>query len=306
MNKFKTRLKVNNAIVTTTIQKPTEATLKFCELSNWDVIVVGDLKTPDEEYKNINCHYINTDDQELLNKNLSDAIGWNTIQRRNLGFLYAYKEGYEVIASIDDDNIPKDNWGENLYINQEIEVTVYDTPLEVFDPLSVTERNDLWHRGYPIQLLENKNDVINLGKEKRKVLIQADLWDGDPDIDAICRLSKMPMVEYKITEPFCSTKISPFNSQNTFFHRSVIPHYMVIPHVGRMDDIWGGYLLQQKFENSLIYNISTVYQDRNEQDLITNLEWEIIGYRNTIDFINGRFKLPPKAEKAYTEYLNSF
>tara|TARA_B100001769_G_C22073147_1_gene577730 strand:- start:261 stop:1166 length:906 start_codon:yes stop_codon:yes gene_type:complete len=297
---------VNNAIVTTTIQEPTEATLKFCELNEWDVIVVGDMKTPEKAYKNINCHYIKTNEQELLNKKLSDSIGWNTIQRRNLGFLYAFKEGYEVIASIDDDNIPKDNWGKNLYINNEIDVTVYDTNLDVFDPLSVTDRNDLWHRGYPIQLLENKNDVVNIGKEKRKVLIQADLWDGDPDIDAICRLSKMPMVEYKIKEPFCSTKISPFNSQNTFFHRSVIPHYMVIPHVGRMDDIWGGYILQQKFKDSLIYNVSTVFQDRNEQDLITNLEWEIIGYRNTLNFINGSFKLPPKAEKAFIDYKNAF
>ena len=33
---------MNNAIVTTTIQKPTEATLKFCEINNWDLIVVGE------------------------------------------------------------------------------------------------------------------------------------------------------------------------------------------------------------------------------------------------------------------------
>ena len=103
---------MNNAIVTTTIQKPTEATLKFCKLNDWDLIVVGDLKTPENEYKEINCHYITTEDQEVLNKELSDAIEWNTIQRRNMGFLYAYNEGYEVIASVDDDNIPKENWGE--------------------------------------------------------------------------------------------------------------------------------------------------------------------------------------------------
>tara|TARA_X000001036_G_scaffold440079_1_gene494246 strand:+ start:12928 stop:13848 length:921 start_codon:yes stop_codon:yes gene_type:complete len=298
--------KMNNAIVTTTIQPPTEATLKFCKLSNWDLIIVGDLKTPKNDYKNINCKYITTEEQESLNKELSDSIGWNTIQRRNLGFLFAYKEGYEIIASVDDDNIPKSTWGENLYINKEIEVTTYDTPLQVFDPLSVTERNDLWHRGYPIQLLKNKNDVVDIGKKKKKVLIQADLWDGDPDIDAICRLSKMPMVEYKITEPYSSTKLSPFNSQNTFFHRSVVPFYMVIPHVGRMDDIWGGYLLQQKFNDSLIYNKASVFQDRNEQDLITNLEWEIIGYRNTLDFINGNYKLPEKASRAYSAYLKAF
>ena len=81
---------------------------------------------------------------------------------------------------------------------------------------------------------------------------------------------------------------------------------MVIPHVGRMDDIWGGYLLQQKFKDSLIYNKASVFQDRNEQDLITNLEWEIIGYRNTLDFINGKYELPEKAKRAYSAYLKAF
>ena len=301
---------MNNAIVTTTIQKPTEATLKFCEIKNWDLIVVGDLKTPKNEYDEINCHYITVEDQELLNQPLSNAIGWNTIQRRNMGFLYAFNEGYEVIASVDDDNIPKNNWGENLYINKEIEVTVYDTPLDVFDPLSVTERNDLWHRGFPIQLLENKNDINNIGKHKRKVLIQADLWDGDPDIDAICRLSKMPMVEYKISEPYCSTKISPFNSQNTFFHRSVIPFYMVIPHVGRMDDIWGAYYLQKKvkYKNFIVFNNASVYQERNNHNLVNDLKNEIMGYENTIKFNRENIMnyIPKKTKDCINTYTKLF
>jgi hypothetical protein len=37
--------------------------------------------------------------------------------------------------------------------------------------------------------------------------------------------------------------------------------------------------------DKLIYNRASVYQDRNVQDLIVNLEKEIIGYRNTLNFI---------------------
>jgi len=52
-----------------------------------------------------------------------------------------------------------------------------------------------------------------------------------------------------------------------------------------MDDIWGGYYVQQMIgQDKLIYNRASVYQDRNIQDLIRNLENEIIGYRNTFDF----------------------
>jgi hypothetical protein len=52
-----------------------------------------------------------------------------------------------------------------------------------------------------------------------------------------------------------------------------------------MDDIWGGYILQKYFPNSVVYDVATVFQDRNLQDLVTNLENEIIGYRNTLNFI---------------------
>ena len=117
-------------------------------------------------------------------------------------------------------------------------------------------------------------------------MIQADFWDGDPDIDAICRLSKMPVCKFEDFEPFASNQIAPFNSQNTFLHRDVIPYYSVLPHAGRMDDIWGAYIVQKYFPGSVVYNKATVYQDRNEQDLVTNLENEVIGYRGTLDLIN--------------------
>lgn len=293
-------------IVTTTIQPPTEATIKFSKKKDWNLIVVGDKKTPIQDYKNLNCIYITPKMQEKINKELSDMIGWNSIQRRNFGFIYAYKEGGEVIASVDDDNIPYRDWGKNLEIGNKVNIDTYTSKNGVFDPLSVTEHNDLWHRGYPIQLLDSKNKVTKISNKVFNVHIQADFWDGDPDIDAICRLSRKPIIKFKFQKPFASTNISPFNSQNTFFSRDVIPYYMVLPHVGRMDDIWGGYILQKKFPSSLIFNKASVYQKRNDQDLILNLEKEIIGYRNTLDFINGKYKLPNFVEKVYKEYCKSF
>ena len=62
-------------IVTTTIQPPTEATLKFLEKDDWTLVVVGDTKTPHEEYQKLDCVYLTPEDQESLSKDLSDAIG---------------------------------------------------------------------------------------------------------------------------------------------------------------------------------------------------------------------------------------
>jgi hypothetical protein len=306
-------------IVTTTINSPTTATIKFAEIAqrdNWGFIIVGDTKTPHDEYlqmelKYPNVKYLTPEEQEKHHKEISDFIGWRTIQRRNIGFIVAYKMGADIVATVDDDNIPYENWGQNLYVGKTIDVDLYEPELNVFDPLSVTKDNYIWHRGYPIEYLQKRHMVEYKGKTKRKVLIQADLWDGDPDIDAMARLTYKPIVKYSdIKEPYCSNKISPFNSQNTFLSRDVIPYYSVLPFTGRMDDIWGGYILQNYFPNSVIYNSSSVYQDRNLQDLITNLEKEIIGYRKTYDLINNLHNfegiLPEKVIEFYNLYRKQF
>ena len=241
-------------IVTTTIQPPTKASILFSQKEGWDLIVVGDSKTPHEEYKKLNCIYLHPDYQQDTYKEISDLLGWKTIQRRNIGFIEAYRRGADIIATVDDDNIPYDSWGKDLLLGREVEVDLYEPELDYFYPLSVTNTKDLWQRGYPIEDLTNKNNVQYKGKIKKKFLVQADLWDGDPDIDAICRLSKTPCVKYENISPYTSNKLSPFNSQNTFLDKEAFPHYMVLPFRGRMDDSWGGYLLQQKFGNCGVYN----------------------------------------------------
>lgn len=307
-------------IVTTTINEPTEATLKFIQIAikkDWIFIVVGDTKTPHESYRLLsntyypNFIYLHPDKQQELYPELSNIIGWKSIQRRNIGFVYAYKQGADIIATVDDDNIPYDTWGDDILVGQEVEVNLYENiSSHYFDPISVTNHNNLWHRGYPIEDLSIKNNIEYKGKIKRKVLVQADFWDGDPDIDAICRLSKKPIVKFDNFDPFCSNQLAPFNSQNTFLDRSVIPYYTVLPHVGRMDDIWGSYILQYYFPNSVIYNKATVYQDRNVQDLVTNLENEIIGYRNTYKLLNDLHNfenyLPEKTKDFWYIYKNQF
>ena len=302
-------------IVTTTINSPTVATLKFIEIAkrdNWHFVVVGDTKTPHAEYERLDCIYLHPDNQDLKYPKLSKIIGWKTIQRRNIGFIYAYEHGADVVATVDDDNIPYDNWGTDLYVGKEVEVDYYtNKELLVFDPLSVTNQSNLWHRGFPIDLLHLKNSIEYKGKKKITPLIQADLWDGDPDIDAMCRLSFKPIVKFDTTSPFAAAEISPFNSQNTFIHRDALKHYAVWPYVGRMDDIWGGYYTQKMIgDDKLIYNRASVYQDRNVQDLITNLEKEIIGYRHTLDFtkfpnITSDY-IPAKTKEFLDIYFNSF
>ena len=69
-------------IVTTTINKPTEATLKFCKIAkekNWTFVIVGDTKTPHDEYKaleNSNVVYLTPEEQESLYKDVQKVPKW--------------------------------------------------------------------------------------------------------------------------------------------------------------------------------------------------------------------------------------
>jgi len=307
---------MKHIIVTTTIHSPTKAMRLFVQKSGWSVIIVGDKKTPHNEYKTLekkhqNVLYLSPEDQEKKYSKLSDAIGWNSIQRRSIGFIEAYRNGAEIVATVDDDNIPYAQWGKNLLVGKTVTIEYYHAEAAVFDPLSVTPHSHLWHRGYPIDLLQDRLSVRHTGTTKRTVRVQADLWDGDPDVDAIARMVYHPMVKFpKSTRPFASDKISPFDSQNTFISREIIPVYMMIPHIGRFDDIWASYIVQHYFPDSVAYCAPSVYQERNTQDVMQNFEDEIIGYRHTSAFIkhlnNYMSMLPKRSAEAYRLYRRYF
>ena len=65
---------MNKYIVTTTIQEPTEATIKFSTKKDWTLVVVGDKKTPASEYKKINCIYLTPKEQEKINRSYLKII----------------------------------------------------------------------------------------------------------------------------------------------------------------------------------------------------------------------------------------
>ncbi len=304
-----------NTIVTTTINHPTEAIFKYASKKDWNLIIIGDLKTPHDAYSEFekqfsNVLYLSPEEQEKKYPELSSIIGWNTIERRNIGFIEAYKQGCQIMATVDDDNIPYDFWGNNVLVNQEIIADYYETKLNVFDPLSVTNNKFLWHRGFPIEYLPKRHEIEYKGKRKRRVLVQADLWDGDPDIDAICRMTFHPNVKFDYIEPFCSNAIAPFNSQNVFISREVLPYYTSLPFIGRMSDIWSAYIIQFLFPNSVIFNKASVYQERNIHDLTKDLEHEMLGYKQTFQFVNNLKNylnyLPEKTVRFYQIYKDLF
>ncbi len=285
-------------IVTTSINAPTKALRMFDRIKDWSLIVIGDQKTP-ANFKLKNGLYVSPRDQEKIDKKLSDLIGWNCIQRRNFGFLLARNLGADIIATVDDDNIPMPHWGKGVDFDKEVVTRDFKTKSICFDPLSVTEHSNLWHRGFPIELLPEKN--LNLKESLRhdKFDIKADLWNGDPDVDAVCRIAFRPDCKFSSqTKSFSSHALTPFNSQNTFVSKNVLPHYFMFPHVGRFDDIWAAYYVQS-IGFKLRFDKPSVVQVRNKHNLVVDLKNELLGYQSNLAFATQVRKNPEKALKTF-------
>ncbi len=301
-----------NVIVTTTIHAPSEALLRFAEMPDWELVVIGDLKTP-KDFHIDGAIYVPPEEQEKYDPELSEALGWNVVERRNYGFLWARDMGAEVVAVVDDDNIPLENWGKDVRVGREVEVDFYETELIAFDPIAVTEHPHLWHRGYPPQLLADRA----FGPPRRRTVtpdVQADFWNGDPDIDAICRMQFRPDVTFDPSRfPMASNAFCPFNSQNTFISAAWLGEYFLFPHVGRFIDIWTAYYVEAHGAR-VIYGPPSVRQDRNVHDLTKDMVAEFMGYEKTLELLE-RLRsdphaifdfMPERAARAYRAYRKHF
>lgn len=101
----------------------------------------------------------------------------------------------------------------------------------------------VYHRGFPYNLRHERiNNQITFARSD-KVGIAAGMWFGDPDIDAMERITNRPIVR-QFSEilhkgiALENTHYSPVDSQNTAYVRELAPLMMVLVGVGRYDDIW--------------------------------------------------------------------
>lgn len=312
---------MKKTIVTTTINPPTPALIRFAEIAerdDWDMVVIGDRKTPEGPWREFErwaqrVEYLNPAQQDTLFPALSTAIGWDCIQRRNIGLAFAWLRGAVVVATVDDDNIPLSEWGRDLTVGKPTALQTFEAPAgaHVLDPLSVTaagRRQDLWHRGFPVQLVRGRS-AVPVGLRHVVSLVQADLWNGEPDVDAVCRLAHGGKIEADfsdISEPFFAGSVVPFNSQNTFISRRARAEYFLFPGIGRLDDIWAAYSVQHAFGPCVAFGPPSVRQERNKHDLWDDYEAELIGYKHSINVSRDPVQLvgylPGKALCAWKEF----
>ena len=309
---------MRTAIVTTTIRVPKvldayAANIAASGARDVEFIVVGDLKSPPEteaflsslsERSGIPCHWWDAARQrEWLGDlpELDRLLPWNSVQRRNLAYLQAALGGAECIITIDDDNWPTDEdfVGGHAVVGDSPALPVVSSSSGWFNTASllVTEPvKPLYHRGFPT-CMRGLDERVEHASAEGRVVVNAGLWLGVPDADAMCHVdSPVSVVGYR--EGFdgrvgiAHGTNMVFNSQNTAFHRDVLPAMYLMPmggrcgslEVGRYDDIWMSIfvkLIADHLGDLVTVGAPLVRQLRNEHDLIQDMLVEIPAQRIT-------------------------
>ena len=271
-----------HAIVITSINEPTESVRRLSALGDrWSIVVVGDRKSP-AEWHQPGVKFLSIDEQRALPMRFPEACLVNSYTRKNVGYLKVIADGAEVILETDDDNSPYESFGAIPLRRFRARRIASGGWVNVY---SLFTENRVWPRGFPLGEL-NAGFRVPLDLEDEAEFdapIQQFLADGDPDVDAIYRLTQEGEILFSQGSYVLGRgSYCPFNSQNTLWFREAFPLLYLPGHVSfRMTDIWRSFVAQVSLfaaGQCLAFHGPTVYQYRNAHSLMRDFEDEIPGY----------------------------
>jgi hypothetical protein len=278
---------IKRFVVFTTVNPPSEALRAWAKLegsqtegSNY-LIGVADKKTPIDWHLE-NCHMISAWQQteKGAGGEFAKTLPWNSYSRKMLGYRLAIETGAEVIIDTDDDNTPLPSWS---FPDFESEQFVTSVKKEWFNAYRYFTNEEMWPRGFPLdKIRDSYSQDGRVGKRKTNVGVWQCLVNGDPDVDAIYRLTQHGPVTFQGNPPIVLERgvWCPFNSQNTVWRKEVFP-LMYLPHTVSMrcTDIIRSLvalpIMNEKGGYQLGFTPANAFQIRNPHDYLVDFKDEI-------------------------------
>ena len=246
----------------------------------FDFIVIGDVKTP-SDFKLNGCRYFSIDDQEKLNFRLSKSLPKKHYSRKNIGYLLSKDQ--DIIVETDDDNFPREDFWVDRNKNISADIISNGGWTNVYKFFS---DDNIWPRGIPLESLSLPLPQITNKAQTISCPIQQGLADENPDVDAVYRMTQKLPLNFNKRSPIALTENSwcPFNSQNTTWYKETFP-LLYLPSFCsfRMTDIWRSFVAQRIAWTCgwpILFHNATVWQERNEHNLLRDFEDEVPGYLN--------------------------
>ncbi|CAF0885291.1 unnamed protein product [Brachionus calyciflorus] len=300
-------------IVVTSVSAPTEQCIKLSKIPGFKLLVVGDLKTNDS-WKLENAIYLSVKTQESLGFQIFESLPFNSYTRKNIGYLYAIAHGAKFIYDTDDDNAPSVDLNTYFSFNDYDKGLIYDCSIEqkVINPYAHFGQPLIWPRGFPLYHIEQNYQNSYVSSNRRKVsIVQQGVVNGDPDVDAIFRLTKT-MKFNKIDLYFDSSspsfqiplyKMSPYNSQNTLIsYNGFWSLYLPKSVSFRLTDIWRSYWAQRLMwllNETVSFNGPSAYQLRNAHSYLKDFELENAMYLQTEQYVDFLYEWRCKYDTFY-------
>ena len=267
----------------TTINHPPHAVRAFAAQVDWQLFVVGDRKTP-TDWRCDNALYLSPTIQVTSKLGLAAHLPWNHYSRKMFGYLYAIRAGAEQIFDTDDDNVPLPDWGVRKFDDEYWTAPDNRGFVNVYRLFS---EQHIWPRGFPLSRINDAQSFISetdLIKRVARVGVWQALADGDPDVDAIYRLTDNKSCFFKDRAPVVlgAGTVCPFNSQVTAFRRELFPLLYLPATVSfRFTDILRGLVAQPiMWAHGYALGVmkATVLQERNPHDYLLDFESELPCY----------------------------
>jgi hypothetical protein len=308
---------LKTALVITSISAPNHvlrACAEGCQTHGIDFIVIGDRKSP-ADFRLDGCDYWSIARQLASGPELARLLPEGHYSRKNLGYLIAMERGAEVIIETDDDNLPLEGfWAKRCRVHEARRISAAGW----VNPYSYFTDEKIWPRGFPLDEIKNSPPLAEAAASALAP-IQQGLTDGNPDVDAIYRLTRPLPLTFRKELPLAiaAGAKAPFNSQNTSWFKEAFPLlYLPSTCSFRMTDIWRSFVAMRICAANgwdILFNSATVFQERNPHDLMTDFRDEISGYLGNTDICrkldsltieSGVDRIPAGMVQCYEAFIN--
>lgn len=265
------------------------------------LVVVPDRRTPDALYTaaeqvssmGVRVICLGLGEQESMTRlwGVPDLFPWNSDNRRNLGYAIGWRDGRDMVISIDDDNLPA---GPGFFEQHVAALSRSGAAREVssstgwFNCCSLLDCDPpgIYPRGFPYRYRTSAE--LTFRTSSRLIVANAGLWIGDPDVDAMTRLVLRPTSRAFVGDEVVLAPDTwcPVNSQNTAIAREALPAYYFVKmgwpmdgsRVERFGDIMSGLFLQacaKHMGHAVSFGLPCAWHDRNEHDLLADARAEL-------------------------------
>lgn len=279
-------MNIKTSLVITSVSSPNRVLKTYadeCAKRHVEFIVVGDTKSP-TDFVLADCDFWSIGRQKELEFEMAKVVPERHYARKNIGYLLSARNGAEAIVETDDDNFPKKEFWDERKLQGKAHLLVDEGWVNIY---KYFVNENIWPRGFPLEHILHKVPALGDGRMEGVLCpIQQGLSDENPDVDAIYRLIMPLPVRFRASNSVALGLNSwcPFNSQNTTWFRMAFP-LMYLPSYCsfRMTDIWRSFVAQRiawTCDWSILFHKATVYQERNQHNLLRDFEDEIPGYLN--------------------------